>query len=636
MKWCGYYIAIAVLLMPICTQAQYNSRLGRFQVDEKKGCAAGSSSPGLTVNITINAGFQCDGANPCQMTWGDGSAPQPLTFSHTYTAPGTYTLQILFQTIGFDDIEITVTPNTQPQFDLYTCGGNEVSVNITDTNYQQYVINYNDGSPDVVVPVGSLAKDNYTYATPGSKTVTVRGRNLTADDNCNPASKAITAMATLPAASITQLQVVDDETIQLTLNTLPNIQYKLEIATNSASAFQTFKTVYNSTSETISNLRTEDNYYCFRIGTFDPCNNTTTYSPTICSSNVDLNIQNNSNTFTWATSAMGISNFRLTITTSGSSLTTTVTGSSYVDTNIICGTEYCYQLVTNYPNGSTSTSLQKCGTAISTDIPDAVFNTTAIVDEGSVDLEWQPVPNFTAQEYSIYKVVEGNSNLLLTTASTSIADDTYTTDPQTCYQIQYSDVCNNQSPLSAPICPIRLFGDLQKDNSINLNWSAYNGWRNGVTDYVLEKYSETGQLLFSNSTTSTTYLDDTQDLSQQTYVFIVRANASEAGLNQAVSNRIVVIKDPHLFYPTAFTPNGDNLNDIFNVYGQYITEFEMNIFNRWGELMFTTSLLDQGWDGTYKGSPMPEGTYTFVAKIKDQAERSFTKSGSVLLLKRNK
>ena len=443
-------------------------------------------------------------------------------------------------------------------------------------------------------------------------------------------------MATLPAASISQLQVVDATTIQLTLNTLPNIQYKLEIATNSPTTFQTLKTVYNSTSETISNLHTDNNYYCFRIGTFDPCNNTTTYSPAICSSKVDLNIQNNSNTFTWATSALGISNFRLTITTSGSSLTTTVTGSSYVDTNIICGTEYCYQLVTNYPNGSTSTSSQKCGTAISTDIPDAVFNTTAVVDVGKVDLEWQPVPNFTAQEYSIYKVVEGNSNLLLNTASTSISDDTYTTDPQTCYQIQYNDVCNNQSPLSAPVCPIRLFGDLEKDNSINLNWSAYNGWKNGVTDYVLEKYSETGQLLLSISTSATTYLDDTQDLNQQTYVFIVRANASEAGLNQAVSNRVVVIKDPHLFYPTAFTPNGDNLNDIFNVYGQYITEFEMNIFNRWGELMFTTTLLDQGWDGTYKGSPMPEGTYTFVAEIKDQAGRSFTKSGSVLLLKRNK
>jgi gliding motility-associated-like protein len=628
MKWCGYYIAIAVLMIPFFSQAQYNSRLGRFQVDEKKGCAS------LTVTITMNAGFQCDPSNPCQMIWGDGTQ-NVTTFTHTYSQPGTYTLQILFQTIGFDDIQITVTPNTPAQFDLYTCGGNEISVNITDTSYQQYVIDYDDGT-QVIVPVGSLAKDNHTFAASGNHTVTVRGRNLSADDNCNSASKIINALVTLPASSITQLQVIDATTIQLALNTQQNILYKLEIATNTAGPFQFLKNVYNSTSEIISNLRTDDNYYCFRIGTFDPCNNTTNYSPTICSSNVDLNIQNNSNTFTWLTSATGISNFRLTITTSGSSLTTTVTGSSYVDTNIICGTNYCYQLVTNYPNGSSSISLQKCGTAISTDVPDAIFNTTAVVDVGKVDLEWQAVPNFTAAEYAVYKVAGGNTTPLTTTTNLFVTDDTYTTEPQVCYQIKYSDVCDNQSPLSSPVCPIRLFGDVSSDNSISLNWSAYSGWRNGVADYVLEKYSESGQLLQSISGAATTYVDDTQDLTQQTYIYVVRANASEAGLNQAVSNRVVIIKDPNLFYPTAFTPNGDNLNDVFNVYGQYITKFEMNIFNRWGELMFTTNLLDQGWDGNYRGSPMPEGTYTFVADIKDQAGRSFTKSGSVLLLRRNK
>jgi gliding motility-associated-like protein len=115
---------------------------------------------------------------------------------------------------------------------------------------------------------------------------------------------------------------------------------------------------------------------------------------------------------------------------------------------------------------------------------------------------------------------------------------------------------------------------------------------------------------------------------------VVKAVPKISGFTPSVSNRIEVIKDPNLFYPKSFTPNGDGLNDLFNVYGQYITTFQMDIFNRWGELMFTTNQLDAGWDGNYKGTAMPEGTYTFVAVITDLAGRTFKKSGSVLLLKK--
>jgi gliding motility-associated-like protein len=625
----GYYIAIAVWFLSLNAHAQYNSRLGRFQVNQVKGCNS------LTVTVTMNPGFQCDAITPCSVTWGDG-AGDIAVLTHTYTTSGTYLLQILSQGINDrDDIQITVTPNVQPQFDLYTCAGNQISVNVTDVAYQQYVISYDDGA-STTVPSGSLAKDTHSFSS-GNHIVTVRGRNLNAADNCSSASKSIAVMASLPPSSITQLTVVDNASIQLSLATQPNILYRLEIATNSG-GFQLLKMVYNSSSETIANLKPDDNYYCFRIGTYDPCNNTTSYSPAICSANVDLTVQNNSNMFTWLTTAAGVLNYRLTILTgTSSSLTTTVTGSSYTHTPVVCGTNYCYQLTTNYPNGSQSISLQKCGIAISTDVPDPVFNISTVVGDGDVHLDWQAVPGFTAEEYSIYRIKNGTIQLLTTTTNLNLVDDDYATDNPTCYKIAYTDVCNNTSPLSAEVCPIRLLADVEKDNSIALNWDAYGGWRNGVLTYTVEKYSESGQLLSSNSAgSSTTYLDQTQDFTRQTYIYVVKANAIENGVTQSVSNRIVVIKDPNLFHPTAFTPNGDNLNDVFNVYGQYIDSFEMNVFNRWGELMYTTAVLDQGWDGTYKGNPMPEGTYAYIVKIVDQAGRTFTKSGSFLLLRRNK
>ena len=60
----------------------------------------------------------------------------------------------------------------------------------------------------------------------------------------------------------------------------------------------------------------------------------------------------------------------------------------------------------------------------------------------------------------------------------------------------------------------------------------------------------------------------------------------------------------------------------------------MQIFNRWGELMFYTDNLAEGWDGRYKGTLMPEGTYVFRATITDQAERSFERSGTLVLLRK--
>jgi gliding motility-associated-like protein len=626
-------IFIFFICVSFCSVAQANkvSRLGHFQVNEIKGCAP------FTVNITILGPnpFVCGGGNACDMFFGDTATPQSLAFFHVYTQPGTYTLKVQFGVSGSDDIQITVTDNTQPEFDLYTCGNNAVSVNITDTNYEQYVIDYNDGSSLVVVPKGNNAKDTHSFASSGTKNVTVRGRNLDADDNCNPTTKPIAALTTLTAPTITKLTVLDNSSLSLDFNGQPNVLYKLEISPNGGTSFQLYKNSYNVITETITNIKTEDNYYCFRLGAFDPCNNLTFYSAVICSSNFDLEIQNNQNNLTWVTSNAGVTEFGIDRKDSkGILLSTSALVSPYIDTDITCGVNYCYQIITRYPNGSESFSLEKCGTAISNTIPDAINNITAIVGQPGVALEWNHVTNFIPDNFSIVKSINGIDYQFSQTDQYNIKDDLYNTDLGICYKISYTDICKNQSPMSLESCPIRLSGNLSQDNIINLTWTAYTGWQSGVSSYTVEKYNQQGQLVQTYNTSSTTLTDDVQDLNNQLYKYVVKAIANEAGLSQAVSNVITIIKDPNLFYPTGFTPNGDNLNDVFNVFGQYITDFEMKIFNRWGELMFTTANLEEGWDGNFKGNAMPEGTYTFVANITDVAGRTFKRSGSVLLIRK--
>ncbi len=68
-----------------------------------------------------------------------------------------------------------------------------------------------------------------------------------------------------------------------------------------------------------------------------------------------------------------------------------------------------------------------------------------------------------------------------------------------------------------------------------------------------------------------------------------------------------------MLFPTAFSPNGDGINDIYAALSDSVKVFELNIYNRWGELVFTSNDLSIGWDGFFKGTEQPLDTYVYVA-----------------------
>ena len=77
---------------------------------------------------------------------------------------------------------------------------------------------------------------------------------------------------------------------------------------------------------------------------------------------------------------------------------------------------------------------------------------------------------------------------------------------------------------------------------------------------------------------------------------------------------VLVIMDCASFYvPNSFSPNNDGNNDVFKAIGNDVSQFELRIFNRWGELVFESKNIDKGWDGTYLNLPLPTGVY--VRKI---------------------
>lgn len=94
--------------------------------------------------------------------------------------------------------------------------------------------------------------------------------------------------------------------------------------------------------------------------------------------------------------------------------------------------------------------------------------------------------------------------------------------------------------------------------------------------------------------------------------------------------------DMTYYIPNAFTPNGDNINDVFKVIGQNISFLKMEIYNRWGEKLFESSGSDIYWDGKFEAKQCPQGVYiysiTLIGYMKQvQVEKNLT--GNVTLLK---
>ncbi|MBX2898299.1 MAG: gliding motility-associated C-terminal domain-containing protein [Cyclobacteriaceae bacterium] len=623
------FLTVSLLLTIVWSaHSQYISRLGRFRVDEVKGCAP------FTVTITdanLVTSNQCTPGNPCLMTPGNGGGSQTNQFTFTYTQPGTYTLTVLYQNIGADDIQITVDPNIQPAFEIYTCSGFQTSIKITDKNYDQYFIDFNnDGIIETAIPSSNNQIAAHNYGAAGTFNISVRGKDLNAANNCAANVQAITTLATLPTPQLTTLTTLNSTSIQLDFTPQPNIQYKLEIGINSG-AFQQFQTLYGVNTTTISNLLTDNNFYCFRLGAFDPCTGTNTYSAPVCSHKVNLAIQNGTNALTWATGPAGV----LSTEIKRNAITyTTIPGSptQFNDVDIVCNTNYCYQLINHYAGGARSISLEKCGVAFKTVTPTATNNVSAQVGANGVQLTWLQDPLFTAANYSISR----NGIPMAQTTNADYTDTGYTTEGNFCYRINYTDLCGNTSATGIPVCPIRLSASVNNHNEITLRWTGYKGWLNGVSNYRLEKYDRSGGLMqVVNMGLDSVYVDDQPDDVNQVLQYLVIAQPNQAGIPNSNSNRVVVTREVNLFYPTAFTPDGVGPveNETFTVRGHYILELELKVFDRWGTMVYYNDR-NEPWNGTNNGRPLPEGTYVWNAQGTDFAGRTFKRGGSVVILKK--
>jgi gliding motility-associated-like protein len=127
----------------------------------------------------------------------------------------------------------------------------------------------------------------------------------------------------------------------------------------------------------------------------------------------------------------------------------------------------------------------------------------------------------------------------------------------------------------------------------------------------------------------TDYRPDPNEQSQK-YRIVATSNTGVF----SYSNYFTLRRSSRILVPDAFTPDGDGMNDTFVPKGIFVERFQMTIFDRWGNVIYSTTDRTLGWDGTINGTMAQDGKYAYHIETQDQTGEKTVRSGSVLLIRR--
>ncbi len=198
--------------------------------------------------------------------------------------------------------------------------------------------------------------------------------------------------------------------------------------------------------------------------------------------------------------------------------------------------------------------------------------------------------------------------------------DTVTVNPTITGSFQYvfeaSGACNDFDTITVTIEDLPLI-DAGLDVTIIEETSTILNASGGVT-YVWSPSSGLNDTTLASPTAT--------PLETITY-YVTGTNASGCSAIDSVTVTVI----PTIQFPDGITPNGDGKNDTWVI--DYIEEYPeavVEIYNRWGELLFHSDDYQNDWDGTYNGENLPIGTYYFIIDLNDDKTEAFTGPLTVL------
>lgn len=626
-----------------------------------------SFTPGIGCNPT-EIFFKVNSPNSALYIWdhADGNVDSFTVDSHsyTYTREGIYYPRItlvdstLTCDYGLDAIDsIVILPLPKPDFTTtqqLVCKGNIGNLVNTTPNHTspirswKWVIGTKDSTnaftpPPILFDTAGILNISLSATDTNGCTGMIEKDSffIVIDDSIPPA---------IPL--IKNATVVDDVSVQL--NTLPNseVDFKEYIIYSSTSQYtkpNRLDTIFVETG-----LNTLTTTYQYQMQAIDICLNLSEWSEPHRTVNVTASPAINAIDVSW-TPYLGFDTsfhyevWRKSPTDADYQLLKSVSRDTLAiqDTSILCYQPYLYRIkaIEDDSLRSYSWSDTSGASAFYVSALPVARNIRATVENNRfVRLEWHQEKHNRYFRYEIYRSIDnGNptpfkilesTDTVLIDEEVNVQEHTYT------YYTYLSDSCGGQSLPSNPartiLLSVRMVGNDILKHDPKLSWNAYWLWENGVDHYQVDfknEASNTFELIARNDSTNLIAQHQYINLVQAEYCYLVTAYQAKDTNVFSQSNITCVSTEPRLYAPNVFTINNDNLNDRFYVRGIFVESFTLSIYNRWGELVYQSNDMNEGWDGTFKGEECKPDVFVYLAEGIGRKGQRATITGNVTLIR---
>lgn len=538
-----------------------NLALFKFDVSDYTAIINPAPPPEICVGVPVNFSNQSTGGTLFTWFFGDGTTANTFNAVHTYNTPGTYLVQLVAQQqaacIPTDTASVTVTILPLPDASVAPaptiCPGQSVTLNASGGDTYSWF-------PAPGMPATSLTIPNPTVNPTTPTNYTVVASNQCGTDTASVLVDVfnfvltVTPNDTICLGSSTQISAsggvnyVWTPAVGLSNPNVPN-----------PIASPIVTTVYTVVATDVNNCTLSDSVR-IQVDIFPVAN--AGPDTTICyRDKIQLN-GTGGNQYTWVPPT-GLSNANISNPIAGPDQTTTYT----MTAKNACGQS----------TDDITITVQRIYPISGPDTLVCPGEKVQLFSYGGTNYSWYP---------SLY-VSDPNSQFPFAMPNSS-----------TVFIVTLTDTlgCKEKDSVYVGLYPPQSIG-AGIDQIINFGESA-----------ILNAIGS-GSILWTPSATlscDTCATTIAQPFEQTTYLLTI----TDINGCKAVDSVTIYIRGM-LYVPNTFTPNANATNDMFFPKGEGIKDFEMRIFNRWGEQIFLTDKMERGWDGLYKGKPAQLGVYVY-------------------------
>ncbi|MFO7756387.1 MAG: gliding motility-associated C-terminal domain-containing protein [Bacteroidales bacterium] len=416
-------------------------------------------------------------------------------------------------------------------------------------------------------------------------------------------------------------------------------------------------TVYRPEARSYTNTKSNAAYYSesYVIAAIDSSDNISPLSNFLntvylqgqldtCGHNIDLQWKG------YITEPPSVSEYRIYYSRDGSEYSLeAITGSSdtaYNKDNFDSYSEYCFYVEAVLPGGLSSHSNTFCIQTMLPRPPEWInADYASYNDEGEVNLSFTTDPASEMRKFRIERSTDSLSgHEIIYEGSHSNPHIEYTdNDPPegvNYYRMSALNSCNEPVVHSNYASAINL--NISEENElIRLQWTGYYNWLGGIASYRVMRnnrgfYEEIAIL----GSTDTSYTDNIRDFlyetDQEDICYRIIAEEGPNPYIQGASSTSVTrcIRQPvNIHMPNAFTPDNNNMNDIFMPLISFTPrDYRMIIKTRTGKTVFETDDHLQGWDGRHGSKKMPQDVYIWLLRVETPEGKTINKTGTVTII----